>query len=179
MGGGVLFVLVLLGLVVLGVVALGFVVSYLLKASKNHPANLSSISRRSVRPVTEAVGRLEQLVAENKDKAEVAVIGPQAVDAARQLREECMKWAAAREKLEEMRGRGQGSERVEAVLSQIDGKLAEAVESIDAMSARIGERAVASYDIPDDDSLNELVSRLESLSRSMDEAQETMDVRVR
>ncbi len=172
-------VALLLLMVVGGFLFVGGLVYMLLKSGKNHPANLSSQSRRSVRPVTEALERLERLVAQNKDKAEVSVIGPQALEAARTLRAECLRWATARDELATMSDGGGTNDRAAAVVAKIDEKLAEAAQSIDDMAARIGERAVSTYDMPDDNSLDELVGRLESLSQSMDEAQDTLDVRLR
>ena len=158
--------------------ALGFVL-YWVSKNKNHPSSLASESRRAVRPVREAVDRLERLVEQNRGKAEVDVIGPQAIEAAKKVHEECMKWAAARDELAPLARRERGEGRATELIGQIDAKLDEAVVTVDGMATRMAERAVSTYDIPQDNDLDEMLNRLESLGQSMDEAQETLDVKIR
>lgn len=172
--------LVILGLLGVGAVfALAFLIRHIAAAGQNHPSNLSSESRRLVRPVTEGVEALEKLVGANPGSPEVKVIGPQALEAARKVRQECVRWAQAREALAGIaRKEGEGG-RASELMAKIERKIGEAAEEVDRMVARMAERSVAEYAIPEEDSLDELVKRLESLGQSMDEAQETFDVRVR
>lgn len=178
---GTVGIFLMLGALIAGVVVVGLIVAFIIAVTKKkpHPADLRSESRREIRPVTEAVEKLERLVAQNKDKPEVSVIGVQAVEAAKKVREECIKWGAARDELASIaRKEGPGG-RAHQIVKQIDEKIGEAAEAVSAMVTRIAERSVSEYDIPQEGSLNELVNRLESLGQSMDEVNESLDVRVR
>lgn len=163
----------------IGAMALAGLVVFMLHSTRNHPANLSGTSRRTVRPLNEAVDRLERLVKQERNEPELKVIGQQAVEAARKIRDESLRWAAARDELEPVaRREGEGSQAAK-VIEEIDKKIGEATSAVEAMGARVAKRLVSSYDVPDEDSLTELVKRLESLGQSMDETNEALDVKVR
>lgn len=160
------------------VVLIGVIAMVKMNKGSSQVTDLSSQSRIATRPLRTAVERLERLVEQNKDRPEVKVIGIQAMEAATKLRDQAMKWAVARDELAPIARREGGSGRATELLAHIDGKLSEATAAVEDMATRIGEAAVSSYQIPDEDGLDELVKRLESLGHSMDEAKDTLNVRL-
>lgn len=158
---------------IIGISAL--VVGLLLKQMSNktiHPSELSSQSRSKLRNLRGAVERLEKLVDQYPNDPAIKVIGQEALQTAYQLRSEGQKLGLARDQMLELRMAG--DERASKVVDQIDLKIDGAAEAINELTIRFADHASDSPVNYDDSQLSELVGRLQNLTHSFDEVQETI-----
>lgn len=168
-----------LGILAIGVVVLVLAVAGILAMIKsqgagmeNHPSTFSSQTRAALRPLHKAVEQLGLAVTDKKNEA-AKVIGPQALEAARDLVKRAGDMGRTRDQLLELIGRseraGTDASQAKGTLARIDAQIQEATIAVDGMTMRVLSRAPS---LPDDasvDDVADLVTRLQNIGSSFDE----------
>ncbi|MDI9641179.1 hypothetical protein QPK87_05840 [Kamptonema cortianum] len=176
--------LIWLGLAVLTpIVLLAVALVWTLKKRQTegpHPSELSAATRSALRPVRQAADSLLELLKTDNDSARI--LGPDAKTSATEIVEKAARLGLVRDQMVEMAERlerqGLDATHPLGVIDRIDQQYSQATLALDQMSMRITQKSVpSSVPIPEDESLDALVSRLQNLGQSFDEAHDTLELK--
>lgn len=175
-------------LVLAGILALGtaFVILMLSKSMKGaadtpHPSELSSEGRAAIRPLRQAVEAYEAALKANAHSEASKILGNQTRETVRQTLREASKMVAERDILSNMvkrlEGNGQDATVPKQALAKIDRHFADAADAVDALTIKVTAAALeADSPTPETESeLPDLVARLQNVSKSFDEVNQTIE----
>jgi hypothetical protein len=179
-----------IGLIVIGLAGLAIgIVGYIFIRSITkggassqfpHPSELTSNSRAVLRPLRQAVENFEEVLKANSSLDSAKIIGPNALQSVRQTLQEATKMMPNRDILVEMarRTESQGNDpsAPHDAIDRIDRNIAEATSAVDALTLKITESASQpSQEISQVESeLPDLVKRLQNVSQSFDEVNQSI-----
>lgn len=177
-----LSILVFFGIVVLGA---AFVVKMFLNQIRQqsafpHPSELSSESRTALRPLRQAVEAYESAIRANAGVETAMILGNQTRATVTQTLGEAAKMMSNRDVLSDMakrlEGKGQDSSIPRGAVDKIDKYLTDAAAAVDAITLKVTAAGMAAPEsIPDSESeLPDLISRLQNVSQSFDEINQTV-----
>lgn len=146
-----------------------------------HPADLTSTARALTRPLRQAAENLEKAIAAHAGTDAARILGPEATATASRLVAESAKLGLARDQLQEARRRIQQANGdtapLDQAIAQIEASVAAATQTIDQMTIRVTQSALATSLDPsqaNDEELAALVQRLQNLGDSFDEVTQTV-----
>ncbi|MFM9873641.1 MAG: hypothetical protein ACKVQS_09285 [Fimbriimonadaceae bacterium] len=146
-----------------------------------HPSELTSESRAIIRPLRQAVESFEAVLKSNSNQESAKILGPNALESVRNTLREATKMMPNRDVLVEMarRTESQGNDpsAPNDAIDRIDRNIAEATSAIDALTlkitASIGTEKQEFLEMETD--LPDLVKRLQSVSQSFDEVNQSLN----
>lgn len=169
--------ILILGVAVLLIGAGAILISQLVRNRNTiHPSELSSASRTILRPLRQAVEGFEAVVKANPEVDASKIIGSQAIETVRSTLVEASRLMPAREQLL-LVARRQSSSAPQEAIDRIDQKIYAATQAVDQLTLKI-TAAATQTDFPtlnDQSDLPELVARLQNISQSFDEINQTID----